>query len=154
MIVLGVDPGASGAVAWLDNDGTLKAVVDMPHLDGTVSGALLRDLIAQISHDAGGWPVHAAVEKVAAMPRQGVSSTFKFGTAYGTVLGCLGALSIPMTHVSAAKWKRALGLTSDKNASRARAVYLWPTFAGEFKRVKDDGRAEAALIAEWWRRQQ
>ncbi|NDC04371.1 MAG: hypothetical protein EBZ81_15760 [Betaproteobacteria bacterium] len=89
----------------------------------------------------------AVVEQVNAMPGQGVSSMFSFGQAYGVVLGVLAGLSIPATAVTPAIWKKALKLNSGKDAARAKAAQLWPSHAGEFKRVKDDGRAEAALLA-------
>ena len=81
------------------------------------------------------------------MPRQGVSSTFKYGVGYGTILGVCGALRLPVRHVTPAVWKRAAGLSKDKGASRRRACELWPAHSASFGRVRDDGRAEAALIA-------
>ena len=74
---------------------------------------------------------------------------FAFGQAYGLVLGVLAGLWIPTSTVTPAAWKKALKLNTGKDAARAKAAQLWPQMAGEFKRVKDDGRAEAALIAHW-----
>lgn len=143
-MILGVDPGASGAIAALELDGSLAWVHDMPHHDGIVAPALVADLF----HGTGSFDA-AWVEDVHSMPKQGVSSSFKFGRAHGTVLGVLGALRIPIHLVSPARWKKAMGLSRDKGASRRRAIELWPDHAQAFARVKDDGRAEAALIASY-----
>ena len=140
-VILGVDPGKTGAIAAVDaTTGVLVWVEDMPH---DVNGALIRELLLN-EHAIGAW-----VEQVHAMPRQGVSSTFAFGVAYGKVLGALTALLVPVHHVTPATWKKAMRVTADKGTSRTRAVDLFPTHAGTFARVKDDGRAEAALIARY-----
>jgi hypothetical protein len=88
----------------------------------------------------------AVVEQVGARPGQGVSSMFRFGQGYGTILGIIGTLAIPVRHVSPAKWKRALGLNSDGETSRARAIETWPAQAELFARKCDHSRAEAALL--------
>jgi crossover junction endodeoxyribonuclease RuvC len=86
---------------------------------------------------------------VASRPGQGVASTFKFGASYGCAYGVLCALNAPVRHVTPATWKRAFGLNADKERSRRMAIELWPNMSGYFARKKDDGRAEAALIARW-----
>lgn len=140
-VILGVDPGVSGAVAAVDATGALVWAEDMPALDKHVNAAALADLIgAEVV-------TLAAVESVHAMPRQGVSSSFNFGRSYGVVLGVLAALDVPVVHPTPATWKRRMGLSADKAASRRLATDLWPSHAQLFKRVRDDGRAEAALIA-------
>lgn len=142
-MIVGIDPGLSGAIAWLDDDGTLLAACDMPVVDGHVNYVDLGRLLAAA-------PDVAVVEKVHSMPGQGVASTFKFGQAYGAVLGCLGALQVPVEHVTPSKWKRAHRLIGrDKDASRAVAIDRWPDRAELFRRKKDHGRADAALIAAW-----
>jgi len=139
--VMGVDPGATGGVAFYYPDAPGRvAVHDMPFAGG-VSGGGVGDLIRQYG------PTDAIVELVSAMPGQGVSSTFKFGLAAGAIHGALGALGIPYHLVTPGKWKRRMGLTSDKDASRAMACRLFPQVASSFARKKDDGRAEAALLA-------
>lgn len=145
MILVGVDPGATGALAFVDQEaGALLAVVDMPAHDGVVSPALCADAL-------GPWLVHhqlqAWVENVHSMPKQGVSSSFKFGRAFGVICGVLGGLRVPTHYVAPQVWKKAAGLSKDKGASRRRAIELWPSQSQLFARVKDDGRAEAALIA-------
>lgn len=142
-LILGVDPGATGALALINHNHYLIGLWDMPVIDGRVSGAQLDHIIGSFEID------HAWVEDVHAMPRQGVSSTFKFGVAFGVALGVIEARRIPLTRVTPGAWKRTAALlkAKDKGASRRRATELWPAHADAFARVKDDGRAEAALIA-------
>lgn len=150
-MILGIDPGASGALAWLSPSGELLAVEDMPHVVVTVSGKdrkrisapMLADLIRETM------PTAAFVEKVGAMPGQGTASMFSFGFSAGLVDGVLAGLGVPVTYVTPQAWKRAAGLNSDKSAVRLRAAQLFPDMARHFARVKDDGRAEAALIARY-----
>jgi hypothetical protein len=146
-VILGIDPGASGALAWLTNDGsTLRHIEDMPVIDGTTSASLLAHIIRSMSPTE---RLTAVVEHVGSMPGQGVASTFKFGASWGIVLGVLAALDVPYELVRPNVWKRAMALGKDKGASRALACRMWPESAHLFARVKDDGRAEAALLARW-----
>jgi len=142
-LTLGIDPGKTGALAFLDGR-TLIDVVDMPPLTGHALGSAIADLVADFAPLEIG---EAWVEKVASMPRQGVRSVWTFAEGYGAILGALGVLRIPVRHVTPAAWKKAAGIPADKNAARQRACELWPAEAHRFARVKDDGRAEAALIA-------
>src|SRR3546814_829098 len=146
----GFDPGGRGAVALLDDEGRLLEVHDMPYVDGHV---LAPQLAAVVSV---GGVTHALVERAQSMPGQGVASVFRYGPGYGVILGVLGALQVSSELVSPAVWKRAAGLSQAKGASRRRAVELWPAHAALFARVKDDGRAEAALVARhlWLSRRQ
>jgi len=139
-VIVGIDPGKTGALAALDGDGHLVAVHDMPD-SPAILAHLLRDWTSQYG------VVAAWVEKVASRPGQGVSSTFKFGVGYGQILGVLAAVGIPTHHVTPSVWKKAAHLSADKTASRVLACELWPDCASAFARIKDDGRAEAALIA-------
>lgn len=152
-MVLGIDPGLSGAIAAYDGAGlrvqdvpTLKASsrgreVDWPALADTVKGMCMWDV-----------PSHVFIERVGAMPGQGVSSMFKFGFVAGGLRGLIAAYERPVTYVTPVAWKRALGVQKGKDASRARASELIPSGAHYWQRVKDDGRAEAALIALYgWR---
>ena len=93
----------------------------------------------------------AIIEQVNAMPGQGVTSMFAFGESFGLAKGVLAGLKIPTSTVTPGKWKKALQLNAGKDGSRAKAAQIWPEHAGEFKRVKDDGKAEACLIAYWGR---
>ena len=150
--IIGIDPGAAGAVAILEN-GRLTQVFDMPVVEMTVGGKAKRrvapELLATELRLYNLADTVAVVEQVGAMPGQGVTSMFAFGQAYGLVLGVLAGLWIPTTTVTPASWKKALKLNTGKDGARAKAAQLWPAQADQFKRVKDDGRAEAALLAHW-----
>lgn len=151
--IIGIDPGASGAVAVLNRDGQLVEVWDMPTVQIKVGMAMKNRVSPEmLAHELSGWANQtrcAYVEKVSAMPGQGVSSMFAFGESYGIIRGVLAGLGIKCETVPPAKWKRDLRVPEGKDGSRAKAAQMWPAKAGEFKRVKDDGRAEAALIAAW-----
>lgn len=150
--VIGIDPGAAGAVAILE-DGKLVQVFDMPVVEVSVSNKnkkrVAPELLASELRLYNLADTVAVVEQVGAMPGQGVTSMFAFGQAYGLVLGVLAGLWIPTSTVTPATWKKALKLNPGKDGARLKASQLWPAQAGEFKRVKDDGRAEAALLAYW-----
>lgn len=146
---LGIDPGMTGALAYV-GDGDLKVVDDMPVVDGLVNATLLAGLV-QDRMRMPSFIKEAVLEQVHAMPRQGVSSTFKFGRGYGVIEGVLGTLRIPVRYVTPAKWTGDLRVGADKELHRRRAIETWPGSADLFKRKKDDGRADAALIAEWGR---
>ena len=148
MLTLGIDPGLTGAVAVLDHDGQPELVADLPvirdrslaWIDGAELQTLIRDAVA-------GRPCRAVIERVSAMPRQGVASSFTFGVAFGSVLSVVQALHLPLELVTPATWKRALGLTSDKRGSLDRARLLFPT--ADLRLAKHDGRAEALLLAHY-----
>ena len=149
MRVLGVDPGMSGALALVEDD-RLLWVHDMPVVPMTVAGRkknrLSAGMLAElIDYD---WQIDRAyVELVHAMPKQGVSSSFAFGESFGAVQGVLAALKIPYHLIRPQDWRKATGVRGDKDASRHRATELFPDKAKFFMRKKDDGRAEAALMA-------
>lgn len=151
--IIGIDPGAAGAVAILEPDGSLVQVFDMPAVEIVVGGKSKRRISPEmLASELRLYNVHATcayIEQVGAMPGQGVSSMFAFGEAFGLAKGVLAGLGIPVQAVPPAKWKRALQLNSGKDAARAKAAATWPQQASEFRRVKDDGKAEAALIALW-----
>lgn len=143
---IGVDPGAQGAFALLDPTGQLVEVWDMPMVDKEVVAPLVLEIVARCE-DLSDRHLEAWVERAQAMPNQGVATTFRYARGYGVVLGVLGARHVPTHHLPAAVWKRAAHLSKDKDVSRRRAIELWPAHATAFARKKDDGRAEAALIA-------
>ena len=150
-VTIGIDPGATGAIAVLNERGMIVEVHDMPYADGEVLAPVLADLLDSWGADQAAtvW-----VEKVGAMPKQGIASTWKFAQGYGTILGAVSGCALRCRRVTPAVWKRNLGLSKDKGASRRLACELWPAQSAMFARVKDDGRAEAALIAEYGRRQE
>ena len=142
-MIVGIDPGMAGAIAWLDDFGRLIEVRDLPVIKGA---GLMPNALALWLVEDGRRPHHAWIERVAARPGAGVSGMFNFGRGYGQIEGVCAALGIAVDLVSPAVWKRALRVPADKSASRARAAQLWPGLAGTFVRVRDDGRAEAAMI--------
>lgn len=153
MRIIGIDPGKSGAIAVVNGFGELVWVQDMPVVGNQVSGALLCELIetVAITTDPNEPVVEvvAVVEQVHSMPKQGVASSFDFGKSYGIVLGVLEGARIRTEHVPPTRWKKAMRLTADKDMARRKAIERWPKHAELFKRKKDDGRAEAALLALW-----
>lgn len=152
--VIGIDPGAAGAVAILEaKTGQLVHVFDMPAIDIKIGTKIKRrvspEMLAselRLYLEEG---AVAVIEQVNAMPGQGVTSMFAFGESFGLAKGVLAGLGIQCSTVTPGVWKKAMKLNAGKDGSRAKAAQLWPMSAGEFKRVKDDGRAEAALIAAW-----
>ena len=145
MRVLGIDPGASGALVLLENGHPIEWT-EMPTLKigkaTRVNAPALTDWIASCCCD------HVYVEQVHAMPGQGVTSMFNFGHSCGTVMGVLGALGLPHTMVTPVFWKREMGLIgTDKDAARARAIQMWPKWRDLDKKGKGQALADAALIA-------
>src|SRR5271163_162809 len=149
--IIGIDIGSQGAVALLTSAGDLLEVVDMPVLrDGpkgrpNVSAALLADIVVNMKAST------AYVEFVGARPGEGAVGAFAFGRSRGVIEGVCGAAGIPLSFLTPAHWKRLVGIAPGKegakDAARSEAIRRWPAHAALFARVKDDGRAEAALIA-------
>jgi len=148
MLTLGVDPGLSGALALADRDGVPELVADLPVIrDGKlawIDGGALQSLLLDALR---GRPCHAVVERVSAMPRQGIASAFCFGVGLGSILATLQTLQIGIELVTPATWKRALGLSADKRASLDKARLLFPS--ADLRLAKHDGRAEALLLAHY-----
>jgi crossover junction endodeoxyribonuclease RuvC len=145
---LGIDIGLNGAIALVE-DGQLLEVHDMPTFSmerngknkRMVNAAELARLIRQAA------PGSAYLERLNAMPGQGVTSMFSMGQSLGVVLGILAALDIATTTIPPRTWQKALDVPQGKDGSRYRAAQLFPAHAEQFARVKDDGRSDAALIA-------
>jgi len=152
MLIIGIDPGISGAIAAVTPSGRLEWVQDMPvrdagkknrkahEIDGVALGRMLRVQLVDISEV---W-----IEEVSAMPGQGVSSMFGLGDSRGCIRGVCEALGLSVQRVHPRKWKKAYALNSDKDASRAHAVRLYPGCEA-LQRKKDHGRAEAILLARY-----
>ncbi|HKQ14442.1 MAG TPA: hypothetical protein VJT80_13490 [Steroidobacteraceae bacterium] len=145
-LTIGVDPGQQGALAVLTSSGTVECVADLPVIRDRslawIDGAELQSILLAALR---GRTARAIVERVSAMPKQGVASSFAFGVAFGSILSVLQAMHVSIELVTPSTWKRALGLSSDKRASLDRARLLFPT--ADLSRAKDHGRAEALLIA-------
>lgn len=144
IIVAGIDPGLSGAIAFYVPSVRRAAVYDMPVIGGEISAPLLADLVRDHK------PMIGIIERVGAMPKQGVVSMFNFGRSVGDVRGVFGALRIPLVYVTPQTWKKAFGLIGrEKDESRKLAVQMFPSMAADLKLKKHHGRAEAILIAQW-----
>lgn len=155
-VILGIDPGKTGAMVWLDTLYGILTIMDNeewanPH----DPAAALHDILSlckktklvcieaqhtRATYDASG------------KRKQGLASTWTYAEHYGTILGCLAALQVPVHKVEPAVWKALMHLDKDKKKSLELARKLWPNDLDKFKRIKDHGRAEAALLAEFGKR--
>jgi crossover junction endodeoxyribonuclease RuvC len=141
MIFIGIDPGKSGALVALRDDGSISSFIKGDETEHDIAFWLRASA-------AGGNGVVATLERVGAMPGQGVSSTFKFGQSFGFLKGILTALAIPYCEVGPVKWQNAMSCRTggDKNVSKSAAQRLWPD-----KKITH-AIADALLIAEYGRR--
>jgi crossover junction endodeoxyribonuclease RuvC len=150
-MILAIDPGAKGALAFFRPDqGTLE-LIDTPtvevkrgqKLKTEISPQMLAAIIRARN------PSIAIIELTSARPGQGVSSMYQFGRGVGMLEGILSALDVPITYITPLGWQKAVNARSGKDGNRQRAAELFPAYAHMFSRKKDDGRADAALMA-WW----
>lgn len=150
-LILGIDPGLSGALVILDTYDVTLTVLDMPTVELVKGGKKRRELQAALlvamlqAHEID----EAAVERVGTRPGESPVAAFSFGRGCGVIEGALAALHIPTTFYQPREWQKAMGMAAGggKDAARNRAMQLYPSFSSSFARVKDDGRADAALIA-------
>lgn len=149
IMIIGIDPGITGAVAILNDDGSLHDVFDMPVIQpGKRKRINSSGLARLIEENMSEFVTVAYIEQVGAMPGQGTASMFSFGHAAGVADGVLAALSIPIEYVTPQIWKKNYSLNGkDKEASRAKGIQLYPQ--ASLARKKDVGRAEAILIARY-----
>lgn len=154
MIYIGIDPGLRGAVAIID--GTDVKLFDVPTAEtgkGTRRDYLIANMSSIVDVPAGN--VFSVIEAVHSMPKQGVASSFSFGRGLGIWEGILSAYRIPYAKVAPQTWKKAMlgDMPRDnKDSSRIAATRLFPNASDMLSRKKDDGRAEALLMAEYGRR--
>lgn len=147
MKIAAIDPGLSGAAVGLEQIGdtvVLLSLIDLPVMGEGARRRLDAFTFARWLSDHA--PTHVYIENGRAMPRQGVTSMFRYGRVCGAVEGVVAACRLPVTMVEPAAWKRHLHLNSSKEDCRARAIQLLPSAAGELQRVKDHHRAEAILL--------
>ncbi|MGL1833044.1 hypothetical protein ACKVEX_05490 [Rhodocyclaceae bacterium SMB388] len=149
---LGIDPGVGGAVGVLDQWGTFVGVFDMPTTASTTGRRQLD--AASLAEILKRYPGYATLERVHARPGEGAVGAFSFGQTFGGIVGVLEALGFPYELASPAGWKRGMAIPpgADKEASISAARRLLPTAAEHLMRKRDDGRAEALLLAEFGRR--
>jgi len=154
MIILGIDPGVSGAISVLENKKVIE-IFDMPTMiDGKkskrqVNGAQVSNIFKE--RLKGDKEIIVVVEHVNAMPGQGVTSMFNFGQSFGVIKGISSALSLPIYFVRPTKWKKHFNLIkTNKDASRTKAIEIYPEISSKLSRKKDSNKADAILIARYF----
>lgn len=153
MLILGVDVGLNGAMAF-NLDGRLVNVEDLPLVDVKHGAKTRKELSAALFHDRlldGEIRIDLAILEDVNAFGMGRTSAYRFGVNVGTIVGVLTACGIRTMTVTPAKWKKFYKLGADKKLSRAMAIKFWPDCSHYFGRVKDDGRAEAALLSDYAR---
>jgi crossover junction endodeoxyribonuclease RuvC len=151
MIHIAIDPGLTGAIAAIDSEAQLVLCADLPVIrDNKLAWIDSNDLTDLFLECLQGRPARITLERSQAMPGQGVSSTFCTGVVMGSILAACQRIHAPLTLVTAAVWKRSMGLDSSKSVSLDKARLLFPT--ADLDRKKDHNRAEALLLAEYSRR--
>jgi crossover junction endodeoxyribonuclease RuvC len=150
MIYIGVDPGAvSGALGAIDDRGGYIDSFDIDHQDKHILAMVLKSRILSIIDPKEGAEI--CMENVHSFPKQGISSTFTFGRAVGVISAVCQLSNKNFTLVTPQVWKKHFGLSSDKNEALDMARMFWPEARASLKLKKNTGKAEALLIAEYWR---
>ena len=156
MLVIGIDPGISGSICFFQ-DGKIIDVVEMPTMiEGKknkkqVNGSQIFNEISERIEKIDKKDIKVIIEQVSAMPGQGVTSMFNFGQSYGILKGICSAMQLPMYFVRPAKWKKYFNLiNSEKDASRTKAIEIFPYFSTQLSKKKDSNKADAILIASFY----
>ena len=155
MLIIGIDPGISGSICFFE-DGKILEVIEMPIM---IEGKKNKKQVngAQIYNEFSKWinnkdnEIRVVIEQVSAMPGQGVTSMFNFGQSFGILKGICSAMQLPMFFVRPARWKKYFNLiNSQKDASRTRAIEIFPYFSTQLSKKKDSNKADAILIASFY----
>jgi crossover junction endodeoxyribonuclease RuvC len=156
MLIIGIDPGLSGSICFLI-DGKILDVIEMPTMtEGKknkrqVNGSQVFNEITKRTREYQKNQIRVVIEQVSAMPGQGVTSMFNFGQSFGVLKGVCTAMQLPMYFVRPAKWKKYFNLiNSEKDASRTRAIEIFPSFSSSLSKKKDSNKADAILIASFY----
>ena len=156
MLIIGIDPGISGSICFL-GEGKILDVVEMPTMSEgkknkrQVNGSQIYNEILNRIHKIDKQNIRVIIEQVSAMPGQGVTSMFNFGQSFGILKGICSAMQLPMYFVRPAKWKKYFGLIkSEKDASRTKAIEMFPYFSPQLSKKKDSNKADAILIASFY----
>ena len=156
MLIIGIDPGISGSICFFE-DGKILEVIEMPTMtEGKknkkqVNGSQIYNEILKRINNLQRKDVRVIVEQVSAMPGQGVTSMFNFGQSFGILKGICSAMQLPIYFVRPAKWKKYFNLiNSEKDASRTRAIEIFPHFSSQLSKKKDANKADAILIASFY----
>ena len=156
MMIIGIDPGISGSICFFQ-DGIIKDVIEMPTMtDGKknkrqVNGAQIFNEISERIKKIDKKNIKVVIEQVSAMPGQGVTSMFNFGQSFGVIKGICSAMQLPIHFIRPTKWKKYFNLIkTSKDASRSRAIEIFPKASEKLKRKKDSNKADAILIASYY----
>ena len=157
MLIIGIDPGVSGSICFF-KDGKILDVIEMPTMNEgkknkkQVNGAqIYNEITKRIDDKSDLNNIRVVIEHVTAMPGQGVTSMFNFGQSFGILKGICSAMQIPMFFVRPAKWKKYFNLiNSEKDASRTRAIEIFPYFSSNLSKKKDSNKADAILLASYF----
>ena len=154
MILIGIDPGLTGAIAILEDKKVLN-IYEMPVMtEGKknkkqLNSAQLVSFIKEYANNNN--DVVVIVEQVNAMPGQGVTSMFNFGQTFGAIKGICAALKLPIFFVRPLKWKKHFELVnSSKDSSRTKAIEMYPTLSNQLAKKKDVNKSDAILIARFY----
>ena len=156
MLIIGIDPGISGSICFFE-DGKVIDIVEMPSMaDGKknkrqVNGAQIYNEISLRIKNFNKEDIRVVIEQVSAMPGQGVTSMFNFGQSFGLIKGVSAALRLPIFFVRPTKWKKYFNLiNSEKDASRTKAIQIFPYISSELSKKKDANKADAILLASFF----
>jgi crossover junction endodeoxyribonuclease RuvC len=156
MLIIGIDPGISGSICFFE-DGKILDVVEMPTMtEGKknkrqVNGSQVYNEISNRIKKIDKKDIKVIIEQVSAMPGQGVTSMFNFGQSFGILKGMCSAMKLPMYFVRPVKWKKYFNLiNSEKDASRTKAIEIFPYYSSNLSKKKDSNKADAILIASYY----
>ena len=156
MLIIGIDPGISGAICFFE-DGQVKEIIDMPIMaDGKknkrqINGPQVYNEILKRINKFQKKDMIVVIEQVSAMPGQGVTSMFNFGQSFGVLKGICSAMQLSMFFIRPAKWKKYFGLIkTEKDASRTKVIEIFPYISSQLSRKKDSNKADAILIASFF----
>tara|TARA_B100000745_G_scaffold143953_1_gene94156 strand:+ start:731 stop:1225 length:495 start_codon:yes stop_codon:yes gene_type:complete len=156
MLIIGMDPGISGAICFFEN-GEVKEIIDMPNMaDGKknkrqINGPQVYNEISSRIKNIPKKEIVVVIEQVSAMPGQGVTSMFNFGQSFGVLKGICSAMQLSMRFIRPAKWKKYFGLIkTEKDASRTKVIEIFPYISSQLSRKKDSNKADAILISSFF----
>jgi len=156
MIIIGIDPGISGAICFFQ-EGKIMDVIEMPTMtEGKknkrqVNGSQIYNEISKRISEKEKKDTRVIIEQVSAMPGQGVTSMFNFGQSFGILKGICAGMQLSMYFVRPAKWKKYYNLiNSEKDASRTKVIEVFPYFSSKLSKKKDSNKADAILIASFY----
>ena len=156
MKIIGIDPGLNGAIAVLKNNKVLN-IFEIPVMSEgkknkrQINGPQIYNEISRRIEGLQKKNIAVVIEQVSAMPGQGVTSMFNFGQSFGILKGICSAMNLSVYYVRPAKWKKYFNLiNSEKDASRTRAIEIFPYFSSQLSKKKDNNKADAILIASFF----